>query len=165
MAPLFTGCWVAIVTPFCNGKVDEPALRSLIDWQITSVIHGLVPCGTTGEAATLSYEEHERVVAITVEQTAKRVPVLAGCGSNSTDNAIKLTQNAKRAGANGTLQVTPYYNKPTQKGLQLHFEKIAGAVDLPMILYNVPGRTAVNMEVATTLQLSKIDSIVGIKEA
>ena len=156
---------VALITPFEHGKVDEKALRALIDWQIQSGTDALVPCGTTGEMPTLNYEEHERVVAITVEQAAGRVPVLAGAGSNSTENAIKLTKQAKRAGAQGTLQVTPYYNKPTQEGLYQHFVAIAKAVDLPMVLYNVPGRTAIYLEVATTLKLAKIDNIVGIKEA
>ncbi len=155
----------ALITPFKNGRVDEKALRHLVDWQITSGTDALVPCGTTGEAPTLSYEEHERIVSIVVEQTAKRVPVLAGAGSNATENAIKLTKQAKNAGADGTLQVTPYYNKPTQEGLFRHFEKIAAAVDLPMVVYNVPGRTAVNMEAATTLRLSQIENIIGIKEA
>lgn len=165
MTSLFQGSMVALITPFHQGKVDEKSLRDLIEWQIASGTFCLVPCGTTGEAPTLSYEEHERIVAITVEQAAGRVPVLAGAGSNATENAIKLTLQAKRAGAAGTLQVVPYYNKPTQEGIFRHFEKIARAVDLPMVLYNVPGRTAVNMEAATTLRLAKIETVVGIKEA
>ena len=156
---------VAIITPFHEGKVDEKALRALVDWHIDSGTDVLVPCGTTGEAPTLSYEEHEKIIAIVVEQANKRVPVLAGAGSNATDNAIKLTKQAKKAGAQGTLHVTPYYNKPTQEGLYQHFKKIAESCDLPMVLYNVPGRTAVNMEAATTLRLSKIQNIVGVKEA
>lgn len=156
---------VALITPFHNGKVDEKTLRSLVDWQIEEGTQVLVPCGTTGEAPTLSYEEHEKIISIVVEQAKGRVPVLAGAGSNATENAIKLTRQAKKAGAQGTLQVTPYYNKPTQEGLYQHFKAIAEAVDLPMVLYNVPGRTAVNMESATTLRLSRIDNIVGIKEA
>ena len=138
MKLLFEGSMTALITPFDNGKVDEKALRHLIDWQIAEGTSCLVPCGTTGEAPTLSYEEHERVVSVTVEQVSGRVPVLAGCGSNATENAIKLTKQAKKAGAQGTLQVTPYYNKPTQEGLFQHFEAIAKAVDLPMVLYNVP---------------------------
>lgn len=165
MSHLFQGSMVALVTPFKKGKVDERALRDLVDWQIAEGTEVLVPCGTTGEAPTLTYEEHERIVTIVVEQTAGRVPVLAGAGSNATDNAIKLATQAKRAGATGTLQVTPYYNKPTQEGLYRHFEKVAGAVDLPMVLYNVPSRTAVNLEATTTLRLSQIDTIVGVKEA
>ena len=161
----FQGSFVALVTPFKSGRVDEAALRKLVDWQIAQGIHGLVPCGTTGEAPTLSYEEHERIVSIVVEQAAKKVPVLAGCGSNSTENAIRLAKQAKKAGADGQLQLTPYYNKPTQQGLFLHFEAIAKAVDLPMVLYNVAGRTAVNLETATTLRLAQIATIVGSKEA
>lgn len=162
---LFQGSFVALVTPFRDGKVDEKALRALVDWQIEQGTDGIVPCGTTGEAPTLSYEEHEKVISIVVEQSNRRVPILAGAGSNSTENAIKLTKQAKRAGAHGSLHVTPYYNKPTQQGLYLHYEAIAKAVDLPMMLYNVPGRTAVNMDAATTIRLSKIENIVGTKEA
>ncbi|OGQ04584.1 MAG: 4-hydroxy-tetrahydrodipicolinate synthase [Deltaproteobacteria bacterium RIFCSPLOWO2_01_44_7] len=165
MKLLFEGSMTALITPFDNGKVDEKALRHLIDWQIAEGTSCLVPCGTTGEAPTLSYEEHERVVSVTVEQVSGRVPVLAGCGSNATENAIKLTKQAKKAGAQGTLQVTPYYNKPTQEGLFQHFEAIAKAVDLPMVLYNVPVRTAVNLEATTVIRLSKIATIVGVKEA
>lgn len=155
----------ALITPFQNGKVDEKSLRALVEWQIASGIDGLVPCGTTGEAPTLSYEEHERLIRVVVEQAAGRVPVLAGAGSFSTEIAIKLARQAKAAGAAGMLQVTPYYNKPPQEGLFRHFEKIAAAVELPMVLYNVPGRTAVNMEAATCLRLAKIPTVVGIKEA
>lgn len=165
MTLLFQGSMPALITPFSQGEVDEKALRALVDWQIQSGSDCLVPCGTTGEAPTLSYPDHERVIQIVVEQAAGRVPVLAGAGSNATENAIKLTKQAKKAGATGTLQVTPYYNKPTQEGLYQHFEAIAKAVDLPIVLYNVPTRTALHMEVETTLRLSKIDAIVGIKEA
>lgn len=165
MSLLFEGCMTAIVTPLRREKIDEKAFRSLIDWQIKSGVHVLVPCGTTGEAVTLSDEEHERVIAICVEQAAKKVPVLAGAGSNCTEKAIKLAKQTKKAGANGMLQVTPYYNKPTQEGLFRHFEAIAKACDLPMVLYNIPGRTAVNMETETVLRLAKINTIVGIKEA
>lgn len=155
----------ALVTPFRDGKVDEKSLRDLVEWQIQSGTHVLVPCGTTGEAPTLTDEEHERVITIVVDQAKKRVPVLAGAGSNSTEKAIKLTQQAKKAGATGTLQVTPYYNKPTQEGLYRHFKAIAEAVDFPIVLYNVPGRTAVNMEAETVLRLAQIKNIVGVKEA
>lgn len=165
MSLLFQGSMTALVTPFRKGKIDEKALRALIDWQIEMGVHGLVPCGTTGEATTLSDEEHERLIAICMEQAKKRVPVLAGAGSNCTDKAIRLAKQAKKAGAAGHLQVTPYYNKPTQEGLYRHFEAIAKATDLPMVLYNVPGRTAVNLEPATVLRLVKIETIVGIKEA
>jgi 4-hydroxy-tetrahydrodipicolinate synthase len=164
-AMLFTGVFTAIITPFRDGRVDEPALRKLIDWQIGSGIDGLVPCGTTGEAATLEENERDRIVRICVEQSAGRVPVLAGAGSNSTAHAIKLAKMVKAAGADGQLQVTPYYNKPTQEGLFQHFRAIAEVVDLPMVLYNVPGRTAVNMSPETTARLASIETIVGTKEA
>ncbi len=156
---------VALITPFKNGRVDEAALRKLIDFQIENGTSVLVPCGTTGESATLSYEEHDRVIEITVEQANKRAKVLAGTGSNSTDEAIQLTAHAKKIGADGALLINPYYNKPTQEGLYQHFKAIAAAVDIPLVLYNIPGRTGVNMSVETTARLSKIDSIVGIKEA
>lgn len=162
---MFRGAMVAIVTPFKNGEVDEKALRELIEFQIANGTHGIVPCGTTGESATLSFEEHERVVEIAVEQVNGRVPVIAGTGSNNTREAILLTRHAKRAGANGVLMICPYYNKPTQEGLYQHFKAVALEVDIPIILYNIPGRTAVNMEPDTVARLSKIDNIVGIKEA
>ncbi len=161
----FSGAMTAIVTPFRSGRVDEESLRELVDWQIGEGIAALVPCGTTGEAATLSDVERERVISVVVKQARGRVPVIAGAGSNNTVQAIVLARLAKAAGADGHLQVCPYYNKPTQEGLFKHFEAIAKAVDLPMILYNVPGRTAVNMEPRTTLRLAAIDAIVGIKEA
>jgi 4-hydroxy-tetrahydrodipicolinate synthase len=160
----FTGSIVAIITPFKNGKVDEPALRDLIEWQIANGTDGVVPCGTSGESATLSHEEHHRVVQITVEQVRRRVPVIAGSGSNSTEEAIALTRHAKDAGADGALLISPYYNKPTQEGLFLHHRAVAEAVDLPQVLYNIPGRTAVNMTPQTVARLSKIRNIVGIKE-
>jgi 4-hydroxy-tetrahydrodipicolinate synthase len=156
---------VAIVTPFKGGQVDEAALRDLIEFQIANGTHGIVPCGTTGESATLSFQEHERVVEITVEQVAKRLPVIAGTGSNNTDEAVRLTKHAKAAGADGALMISPYYNKPTQEGLYQHFKKVAESVDIPIILYNIPGRTAVNMDPDTIARLAKIDNIVGVKEA
>lgn len=162
---LFSGVMTALVTPFKSGVIDESSLRSLIDFQIKEGVDVLVPCGTTGEAPTLEQDEHERVIKITVEQAAGRVPVLAGAGSNSTSHAIKLARQAKNAGADGHLQITPYYNKPTQDGLYEHFKAIAAMVDLPMVLYNVPGRTAVNMLAETVSRLSLIDNIVGLKEA
>jgi len=162
---IFQGVMTAIITPFRDGLVDEPTLRALIDWQIKSGVDAIVPCGTTGEAATLSHEEQDRIIRIAVEQAAGRAPVIAGAGSNSTATAIKLAKQAKAAGADGHLQVTPYYNKPTQEGLHQHFKAIAAVVDLPMILYNVPGRTAVNMLPETVVRLSQIDTIVGLKEA
>ncbi len=162
---MFEGSGVALVTPFKNGKVDEQALALLIDEQISSGTDFLVPCGTTGESATLSHEEHDRVVDLTVELAKGRVKVLAGAGSNNTQEAIRLTQHAKNSGADGTLQINPYYNKPTQEGLFRHFEAISKAVDLPMVLYNIPGRTGVNMTPETTARLAKLNGIVGIKEA
>lgn len=160
----FTGSIVAIITPFRNGKVDEQALRDLIDWQIASGTDGIVPCGTSGESATLTYEEHNRVIEITVQTVKRRVPVIAGTGSNSTEEAIALTRHAKEVGADGALLISPYYNKPTQEGLFLHHRAVAEAVDIPQILYNIPGRTAVNMTPQTVARLAKIKQIVGIKE-
>jgi 4-hydroxy-tetrahydrodipicolinate synthase len=162
---MFQGALVAIVTPFTNGRVDEAALRELIEFQIENGTTGIVPCGTTGESPTLSYEEHKRVVEIAVEQVAKRVPVVAGTGSNNTEEAIVLTRHAKKVGADAALMISPYYNKPTQEGLYLHYEKVARTVDIPIILYNIAGRTAVNIEPETIARLSRIDNIVGVKEA
>ena len=161
---MFSGSLVAIVTPFKNGNVDETAFADLIEFQIASGTHGIVPCGTTGESATLSTEEHERVVALTVEIVNKRVTVIAGTGSNSTDEAITLTKHAKSAGADGALLITPYYNKPMQAGLIQHYSSIAKASDIPLVLYNIPGRTGVNMTPDTVEHLSNIPSIVAIKE-
>jgi 4-hydroxy-tetrahydrodipicolinate synthase len=161
---MFTGSLVAIVTPFRNGKVDERALGDLIEFQIANGTDGIVPCGTTGESATLSHDEHDRVVALTVEAVRRRVPVIAGTGSNSTDEAITLTKHAKQAGADGALLITPYYNKPMQEGLFRHYKAVAEAVDLPLVLYNIPGRTAVNMTPATVARLSAVRNIVAIKE-
>ena len=162
---IFKGSMTAIVTPFRDGRIDEGTLQSLVDRQISSGADAIVPCGTTGEAATLDSEEYGVVVRLTVDAAAGRVPVLAGAGSNSTSNAIRLAKSARKAGADGQLQVTPYYNKPTQEGLFQHFRAIAEVVDLPMVLYNVPGRTAVNMLPETVLRLAGIETIVGIKEA
>ena len=161
----FKGSMVAIVTPFRGGRLDEEAFRNLIEWHIESGTDVIVPCGTTGESATLSHEEHDRVIEMTVEEVNGRVPVLAGTGSNSTAEAIRLTKHAKEAGADGALLITPYYNKPTQQGLYEHYEAIAKAVEFPMVLYNVPGRTGLNMLPETVARLSKIDVIVGVKEA
>ena len=162
---MFEGAFVAIVTPFKNGKVDEESLRGLIEYQISDGANGIVPCGTTGESATLSHEEHDQVIRIAVEACKGKVPVLAGTGSNSTQEAIKLTQHAQAAGADGSLQITPYYNKPSQEGLYQHFSTIAADTDLPIILYNVPSRTSVNMCPETVVRLAKIKNIVGVKEA
>src|SRR3989338_4533562 len=162
---MFKGSFVAIVTPFKNGKIDEKAYTDLIDFQIGEGTQGIVQCGTTGESATLSHQEHERVVEITVEIVNKRVPVIAGTGSNSTSEAIMLTRHAKDAGADAALLITPYYNKPTQEGLYQHYKAIAESVDMPQFQYNVPGRTGVNMLPETVARLSKIKNIIGIKEA
>lgn len=161
---MFTGSIVAIVTPFRNGRIDERALGDLIELQIAHGTAGIVPCGTTGESATLSHGEHDRVVALTVEAVKRRVPVIAGTGSNSTDEAIALTKHAKQAGADGALLITPYYNKPTQEGLFRHYKAVAEAVDLPLVLYNIPGRTGVNLLPATVARLVSSPNIVGIKE-
>ncbi len=162
---MFKGSMVAIVTPFRNGKIDEKALGDLIEFHIKSGTDVIVPCGTTGESATLSHEEHHRVVEFTIKTVNKRVPVVAGSGSNSTEETLELTKFAKKAGADGVLMITPYYNKPTQEGLYQHFKKVAGTVDIPVILYNVPGRTGVNMLPSTVARLREMKSIVGIKEA
>lgn len=161
----FTGAFTALITPFRNGAFDEKAYCNLIDWQIASGIDGLVPLGTTGESPCVSYEEHFKIISACVKHVRGRVPVVAGAGSNATNLAIKLAKQAKEAGADATLQVTPYYNKPTQEGLFQHFKAVAEAVDLPHILYNVPGRTSVNMLAETTIRLSKVKNIVGVKEA
>lgn len=161
---MFTGSLVAIVTPFRHGKVDERALAELIEWQIAKGTNGIVPCGTTGESATLSHSEHNRVIELTVEVVHRRVPVIAGTGSNSTEEAVALTKHAKQAGADGALLITPYYNKPTQEGLYRHYKAVAEAVDLPLVLYNIPGRTGVNMLPSTIARLSSLETVVGIKE-
>ena len=162
---MFQGSIVALVTPFKNGKVDEEAYRALIEEQIAQGTSAIVPCGTTGESATLSIEEHNRVIDIAVKAVNRRVPVIAGTGGNSTSEAIELTTHAKKAGADATLQVTPYYNKPGQEGLYRHFKAIADAVPLPQVLYNVPGRTGVNLLPETVARLAGIREIVAIKEA
>jgi len=162
---MFKGSIVAIVTPFKDGKIDEEAFRQLIEFQIENGTSAIVPCGTTGESATLSMDEHNRVIDICIEAVNKRVPVIAGTGGNNTKEAIELTAHAKKAGADATLQVTPYYNKPTQQGLYEHFRAIAKAVPLPQVLYNVPGRTSVNMLPETVARLAETEEIVAIKEA
>ena len=162
---MFKGSIVAIVTPFKEGKVDEEAYRELIEFQIENGTNAIVPCGTTGESATLNMDEHTRVIEIAVESVNKRVPVIAGTGGNSTSEAIELTRHAKKVGADGTLQVTPYYNKPTQEGLYQHFKAIAEAVPLPQVLYNVPGRTGLNMLPETVARLAELPEVVAVKEA
>lgn len=162
---MFRGAIVAIVTPFKNGKIDEEALRELIEFQIANGTDGIVPCGTTGESSTLSHEEHEAVIEITIDAVKKRVPVIAGTGSNSTEEALRLTQHAYKAGADGALIVCPYYNRPTQEGLYQHFKKIAENVPIPVVPYNIPSRTGVNLLPPMVAKLAKIKNIVGIKEA
>jgi 4-hydroxy-tetrahydrodipicolinate synthase len=162
---MFGGAIVAIVTPFRDGKVDEEALRRLIEEQIACGTDGIAPCGTTGESTTLSHEEHDRVIEITVEAVNKRVPVIAGTGSNSTVEAIRLTKHAWKAGADAALIVCPYYNRPTQEGLYLHYRAIAEEVPIPVIIYNIPGRTGTNMLTETLARLAEIPNIVGVKEA
>ncbi len=162
---MFKGSIVAIVTPFKNNAVDEKALTELIEWHIKEGTNAIVPCGTTGESATLDYEEHYRVIEITIKTVNKRIPVIAGTGANSTDETIMITRKAKELGADGALLVAPYYNKPTQEGLYRHYKAVAESVDIPIVLYNVPGRTAVNMLPQTVARLAEIKNIVGIKEA
>jgi 4-hydroxy-tetrahydrodipicolinate synthase len=155
----------ALITPMRDGKVDEDAFRKLVSWQIAQGSHGLVPCGTTGESPTLSHEEHRRVVELCVEESNGRVPVIAGAGSNSTAEAISLTQHAKKVGADAVLSVTGYYNKPSQEGLYRHYAAIAAAVDIPILLYNIPGRAIVDISVETMARLAKIANIIGVKDA
>lgn len=162
---MFRGAFTALVTPFREGRPDLAALEALVDSQIKGKIHGLVPCGTTGESPTLSHAEHLEVVRHTVKVAAGRVPVIAGAGSNSTQEAIALTEGAKEAGADASLQITPYYNKPSQEGLFQHFRRIADKVDLPVVLYNVPSRTGVDLLPATIARLASHPNIVGVKEA
>jgi len=163
---MFKGSLVALITPMRpDGSVDEKALASFVDWQIREGTHGVVPVGTTGESPTLSHDEHKRVVEITIAVAAGRVPVIAGAGSNSTDEAIDLTRHARQAWADAALVVTPYYNKPTQEGLYLHYMAIADAVDLPIIIYNIPPRSVVDMSVETMARLAQHPNIIGVKDA
>ena len=154
---MFRGSITALITPFKKGKIDEQAFQDFVNWQIQEGTHGLVPCGTTGESPTLTHEEHKRVVELCVEAAAGRMPVIAGAGSNSTAEAIDFTKHAKKAGAAAALVVTPYYNKPTQEGLILHYEAIANSVDLPIIIYNIPARCVVDMSVETMAKLAEHD--------
>jgi 4-hydroxy-tetrahydrodipicolinate synthase len=162
---MFSGAIVAIVTPFRKGKVDEEALRKLIEEQIAAGTDGIAPCGTTGESTTLSHEEHDRVIEITIDAVRKRVPVIAGTGSNSTAEALRLTRHAWEAGADAALMVCPYYNRPTQEGLYRHYRTVAEEVPIPIIIYNIASRTGVNMLPETLARLAKIPNIVGVKEA
>ena len=163
--PLFKGSITALITPFKNGKVDAKAFQRHVEWQIDQGTHGLVPVGTTGESPTLSHEEHKQVVELCIEAAAGRVPVIAGTGSNATAEAVELTRHAKEAGADGALVVTPYYNKPTQEGLYLHYKAINDAVDIPIVIYNIPGRSIVDMTTETMARLFKLSNIVGVKDA
>lgn len=161
----FHGALVALVTPFIDGQLDEQGLIDLIEFQIANGTHGIVPCGTTGESATIGFDEHKRVIDLTVKTVAGRVPVIAGTGANNTLEAIELTESAKASGADAVLSVAPYYNKPDQEGMYLHFKAIAESVDIPMFLYNVPGRTVVSIAAETVARLALIENIIGIKEA
>lgn len=162
---MFKGSIVALITPFTDSGVDEKAFQALVEWQIAEGTHGLVPCGTTGESPTLSHAEHERVVELCVQTAAGRVPVIAGTGSNSTAEAVRLTQHAAKVGANAALVVTPYYNKPTQEGLYRHYKAIHDAVDLPIVVYNIPSRSVIDMSVETMARLAELPNIVGVKDA
>lgn len=164
-ASRFRGSITALITPFRDGKVDSKAFQAMVEWQIAQGTHGLVPCGTTGESATMSHAEHRHVVELCVEAAAGRVPVIAGSGSNSTAEAIDLTRHARLAGADAALVVTPYYNKPNQAGLFAHFQAIHDAVDMPIFIYNIPGRSVVDMSVDTMARLARLPNIVGVKDA
>ncbi len=163
--PSFQGSITALITPFKDGKVDTRAFQKLVEWQIDQGSHGLVPCGTTGESPTLTHDEHKAVIELCIAAASGRVPVIAGTGSNSTAEAGELTRHAKTAGADGVLVVTPYYNKPTQEGLYLHYKAINDCTDIPILIYNIPGRSVVDMSVETMLRLFKLKNIVGVKDA
>ena len=163
--PMFQGSITALITPFENGRVDEAALQKFVQWQIDQGTETVVPCGTTGESPTLSHEEHMRVTELCIEVAKGKVPVIAGAGSNSTSEAVSLARHAKQAGADAVLVVTPYYNKPTQEGLYQHFEAIHDAAEIPIVIYNIPGRSIVDMSVETMARLAKLPNIVGVKDA
>jgi 4-hydroxy-tetrahydrodipicolinate synthase len=162
---MFTGSMVALVTPFKDGKVDWRSLEKLVEFHIQNGTHGIVPCGTTGESATLSHEEHDGVVTAVIKAVSKRIPVIAGTGSNSTDEAVRLTRAAEESGADGALMISPYYNRPTQEGIYQHFRKVASEVGIPIIVYNIPGRTGSKIEPETLARLAEINNIAGVKEA
>jgi 4-hydroxy-tetrahydrodipicolinate synthase len=162
---MFSGSMVALVTPFRDGKVDWRSLEGLVDFHIQNGTHGIVPCGTTGESATLSHEEHDEVIEAVIKAVNKRVPVIAGTGSNSTDEAVRLTRAAEKAGADGALMISPYYNRPTQEGIYQHYKKVAAAVGIPIIVYNIPGRTGSKIEPETLARLAEIRNVAGVKEA
>tara|TARA_B110000014_G_scaffold205871_1_gene156450 strand:- start:467 stop:1363 length:897 start_codon:yes stop_codon:yes gene_type:complete len=161
----YKGSFVALITPFVDGQIDEITFQKFVEWQIIQGTSGLVPCGTTGESPTLSHSEHERLIDLTVEVSNKRVPVMAGTGSNSTEEAIDLTKYAKKAGADSALIVMPYYNKPTQEGMYAHFKAINDAVEIPLFIYNIPGRSIVDMSIETMVKLAKLPNIIGVKDA
>jgi 4-hydroxy-tetrahydrodipicolinate synthase len=156
---------VALVTPFKNGQVDWPSLEALVEFHLQNGTNGIVPCGTTGESATLSHAEHDEVIRTVIKAVNKRVPVIAGTGSNSTDEAVRLTQEAERSGADGALMISPYYNRPTQEGIYQHYRKVASAVGIPLIVYNIPGRTGSKIEPETLARLAEIENVAGVKEA
>lgn len=162
---MFTGSMVALVTPFKNGQVDWPNLEALVEFHLQNGTHGIVPCGTTGESATLSHAEHDEVVRTVIKTVNKRVPVIAGTGSNSTDEAVRLTKEAERSGADGALMISPYYNRPTQEGIYQHYKKVASEVGIPLIVYNIPGRTGSKIEPETLARLAEIENVAGVKEA
>ena len=162
---MFTGSMVAIVTPFRDGSVDWQSLEALVEFHIQNGTHGIVPCGTTGESATLSHQEHDEVIQAIVKAVNKRVPVIAGTGSNSTDEAVRLTREAEKSGADGALMISPYYNRPTQEGIFQHYKKVAASVGIPIIVYNIPGRTGSKIEPETLARLAEIKNIAGVKEA
>ncbi len=162
---MFKGAYTALITPFKGGKVDEQAFTDLVEWQIGQGIHGLVPCGTTGESPTLSYDEHRRLIELCVQAAKGRVPVMAGTGANATEEAIMFTKHAEKVGAAGALIVAPYYNKPTQEGLFQHYKAIHDATNIPIIIYNIPGRSVINITDETLARLSKLPRIVGVKDA
>jgi 4-hydroxy-tetrahydrodipicolinate synthase len=162
---VFEGVFTALVTPFSSGRVDEEALRGLVELQVEAGVDGVVPCGSTGESATLSHEEHRKVIGIVIDAAAGRVQVVAGTGSNNTAEAVELTRHAKEAGADGALLISPYYNKPTQEGIVAHYTEIARQTTFPLIVYNIPGRTASNILPATMARLAEVEHVVGVKEA
>jgi 4-hydroxy-tetrahydrodipicolinate synthase len=162
---MFTGSIVALVTPFKNGAVDWQSLEGLVDFHLQNGTHGIVPCGTTGESATLSHQEHDEVIRAVINAVNKRIPVIAGTGSNSTDEAVRLTREAEKSGADGALMISPYYNRPTQEGIYQHYKRVASEVGIPIIIYNIPGRTGSKIEPETLARLAEIENIAGVKEA
>ena len=162
---MFTGSMVALVTPFKSGAVDWQSLDGLVDFHLQNGTNGIVPCGTTGESATLSHQEHDEVIRAVIKAVSKRIPVIAGTGSNSTDEAVRLTRAAEKSGADGALMISPYYNRPTQEGIYQHYKKVASEVGIPIIIYNIPGRTGSKIEPETLARLAEVKNIAGVKEA